>query len=147
MVHDKVLLNQSIIRDLRDPTTLSINYNICLHIFSCKNIFKCKIQSVHYTKSPKDVRKLALYNSTSGLTCKSIANYDWNDILRTNFLNTIFKLFHNIMSVFHFSLSIYGVQEHRATFSDCHEINQRSSLYIRPPITSNRDPFFASMWP
>ena len=43
MVHDKILYNQGIIRDLRDPTALSINYSICLHIFSRKYILKCKI--------------------------------------------------------------------------------------------------------
>jgi len=38
MVCDKILHDQGIIRDLRDPTALSIRYNICLRIFSCKNI-------------------------------------------------------------------------------------------------------------
>jgi len=42
---------------------------------------------------------------------------------------------------------IYGVQEHLATFGDCHEINERSSLRIRPPITTNKDPFLLSCGP
>jgi len=93
------------------------------------------------------VRIFALHNSTGGLTCRSIICYDLDDILRTNFFNAIFKLFRNVMSVFYFSLGIYGVQEHRVTFGDCHEINERSPLRIRPSITTNGEPLLLQCGP
>ena len=45
------------------------------------------------------------------------------------------------MHIFHFSLDIYRVQEHRATFCDHYEINDGSPLHIRPSITTNGDLF------
>jgi len=81
MVHDKIIHDQSIIRDFCDPTALSISYNICLRVFNRKNILKCKIRSVHYTKNPKDVRILALHKSTHIFTCGKIIGYDLDDIL------------------------------------------------------------------
>jgi len=84
---------------------------------------------------------LALYNSTSGITCRNVIGYDLDDILRANFFNANFKLLRNVMSVFHFSVGIYGVQEHQATFGDRHEINERFLLRIHLPITTNGDPF------
>jgi len=145
VVHDKNFHNQGIIWDLRDLTALSINYCICLCIFSHKNILKCKIQSVHYTRSPKDVRIFVLYNSTRGLTCRSVISYDFYDILRTNFFNAIFKFFSQCNVSFSLLSRICG--EHRVTFGNRHEINERSSLRIRPSITTNGDPLLLPCGP
>ena len=77
MVHDKILYDQGIIQDLGNPTALCISYNICLRVFSRTNILKCKINSVYYTRSPKDVRILALHNRTSGLTAEALSVMIW----------------------------------------------------------------------
>jgi len=135
MVHDKILYDQCIIRDIGNPTALFISYNICLCIFSRTNILKCKIKSMHYTWSLKDVRILALHNNTRDLTCRSVIGYDLDDILSTNLSDTIFKLFHDVIHVFHFSLSTYGVQEHRALLC----ASAHLSLQMETP--------FASMYP
>jgi len=126
---------------IKAPTALSISYNIYARIFSYKNILKCKIQSVNYSRSPKDVRILTLHNITHSLSCRSVISYDLDDISSFNFFNSIFKLLRNVMSIFHFSIGIYGVQEHRIAFDDRHEINERSLLRIRSSITTNGDPF------
>jgi len=135
MLHD-----QCIIRDLDNPTALFISFNIYLRVFSRTNILKCKIKSAHYTRSLKDLRILALYNSTCSLAYRSVIDYDLNDILSPNLSDAIFKLFRNVILVFHFSLGIYGVQKHQAIFGDRREINDRSFLRIRPSLTTNRDP-------
>jgi len=125
----------------RSPAALFISYNFYLRVFSHTNTFKWKTKSVHCTKSPKDVRILVLHNSTRGLTCRSVIDYDLDDILSFNLSDAIFKLFHNVIHVFHFSVSIYGVQEHRVTFDDRYKINDMSSLRIHSFITTNGDSF------
>ena len=116
-------------------------------VFSRTNIFKCKIKSVHYTRSLKDVRILAFHNSTHSLACRSIINYDLNDILSSNPFDAIFNLLHNVITVFHFFIGIYKVQEYRATFGDCHEIIDRSLLHIYSSITTNIGPLLLSCVP
>jgi len=81
-------------------------------MFLTTQIFLSARLRVHYTRSSKDVKILALHNSAHNFACISVIDYDLNNILSSNFFGAIFKLLRTVMPVFHFSLSIYRVQEH-----------------------------------
>jgi len=85
----KKIYHHCIIRNLCDPIALCISYGICLHVLTHTNILKSKIESVQCTWSPKDVRILALDNSTRTLACLSAIGDDLDDILRSDLFDVV----------------------------------------------------------
>jgi len=60
MIHNKILCDNGTFRDIGDPITL-LKGNMVSFSVSCRTyVLKGKIKSVDHTKSPKDVRIMAL---------------------------------------------------------------------------------------
>jgi len=94
--HNEVFNKCSIISNLWDPIKFFIKITISFCIFCRINIFQCKIQGVHYTRSPIDWRKLWFYDHTCCLTyCCIVRNYI---LLHDNLYHIFWSNFHNYIS-------------------------------------------------
>ena len=103
MFHNKYFNKCSIFNTFCDQMNYFISITIFLY-FYCINIFQCKIQGVHYTRSPIEWSKFWFYEYTCYLTYYCIIN--------NNLYHSFWSNLHQIQVVerfFFIELSIFNV--------------------------------------
>jgi len=84
------------------------------------------------------MRIMSLHNGTRRVVSMVIIGYDLDHILVFNLSNLLHKFIRNVEPALCESLDVHGRQNHRITFRDGHEINDRPPLCIRPSIIAKR---------
>ena len=142
MPHNEVLNKCSIINNLWDLRKFLIKITISFYTFCCTNIFQCKIQGVHYTRSPIDWRKFWFYDHICCLTYYWIVSYNLFNIFWSNFHNYISHVFGNEILILYLTRSIYWYQKYLSTLIDSHKIDKKSSLRVVHPSLTIVTPFW-----